>query len=171
MAKAAVHSALAATIITYDATTDTCTCELTGAGAFDAWVAGCKLAAAIDRAYAVNGALVTLDSPDPARLCDFTVIAITNPGSLVTETTAGQLITQTGTNIFGTDASGHMAIYSVAFPVPFSAVPTQVNAGGPDAAFWVITSITASGFNVTLRSGTYAPNTGFMLTWSATGNQ
>jgi hypothetical protein len=170
MAKAAAPSIDYGTVISYDPTSDTATVQLDGAGAFDQWIAGVKPGVYLDRSFLVYGAQVTLSVPDPHRLCDITITAVTLPGTNVVATTSAVIVTRTGMQILTTDASGNITNAPITFPVAFSAVPSQVSAGGPFGYTWAISGISATGFSVTLSGGPHAPNIPVMCTWSATGN-
>lgn len=155
------------TIMAYDSGSDTCTVELTGAGVLDLWITGVKLSSAINRAYAVQGAVCTLDVPDPLHLAQATITAISIQVSMTVANTSGAIVTQTGSDILFTDVNGTMGLQPISFPRQFSVAPT-VYAGGRYT--WSISAITTTGFNVTLAGpGPFTPNTGFLLTWSAPG--
>lgn len=155
------------TIMAYDSASDTCIVEFTGAGVLDLWIRGVKLSSSINRAYAVQGAVCTIDVPDPLHLGQATITAISVQVSTTVANTSGTVITQTGSGILSTDVNGTMGLQPISFPRPFSAAPT-VYAGGPYS--WSISSITTTRFNVTLAgSGPFTPNTGYLITWSAEG--
>ncbi|GAC1637565.1 MAG: hypothetical protein NVS4B2_26420 [Chloroflexota bacterium] len=155
------------TIMGYDPASDSCVVELTGLGMLDTWLTGLKPEAQVNRAFLKTGVPCTISMPDAHRLCEARVIAVTDtPAVLTIVTPTASQSTQTGVVRIACSLTGSGST-TVTFSPAFSAPPT-VTVNRPQTGVAAVSSLTATGFTVTVSGG--SPFEFVQIPWHAVGN-
>jgi hypothetical protein len=108
----------------YDPATDSCSVELQGMGIIEVWMDGIKAHAGVDRSQLVGGTQVTIDVPDPNRLCEAQIVGVVPQGIPHTvDPVVGLLKRLSGRSFVSTDGAGNGSTV-VTFPSAFTSTPT-----------------------------------------------
>ena len=158
-----------ATIRDYNAAADTATIELVGAGVIDSWLDGIAIDPALNRSLVVHGAITSVSTPDPHRICEATITAIAGAVQPVQAFGGAAQLVQTGrvwilTNTVGQGST--TAVFSQAFSSSTNlSVSCSSDFGYPSQ----ISGISATQFTVSVSAA--PPNTYVYLSYEAEGNK
>jgi hypothetical protein len=159
-----------ATIRDYNATTDTATVELVGAGIIDTWFDGVVIDASLNRSHLAHGTRITIATPDPHGIGQATVIGISTSPKQYTKNDTGHVRRyQFGRTYIATDNTGAGSV-TVTFPIAFlNATNLQVHAACDDGVTLTVGTPTATQVTFTISGA--AHNSYVYISWHAEGNQ
>ncbi|HLJ67736.1 MAG TPA: hypothetical protein VKX16_10300 [Chloroflexota bacterium] len=158
-----------ATIRDYNGATDTASLELIGIGILDSWLDNVKIDASLNRALITHGALVTVSTPDPHRVCEATVTAVAASPAVTTNYSGSTQILLTGrgyvlTNNVGVGSSTFNFGHTFASTTNLL-VTVQADFGYASS----IAGVSTTGCTVTLSG--CPPNQYVYFSWSVQGDQ